>query len=170
MRGVLLKFPAMSDEPISAMAAIEVDWYGQRAGFPILWSLDLLGDRLEFNFECGAPASCDEVEGFVAGLWQRDVGEFFLVAADGRYQEFNLSPTGAWWSARFRGYRDQECECPCDSVITSAARSRSGWRARLSVLRSEVIEWNRFQVTAVLGGRYFSTGDCTGEPDFHKLS
>lgn len=151
------------------MHRIEYDWYGERAGFPILWSLESAGDRLEFTFESGSAPACDEVEGFVAGLWQRDVGEFFLIAADGTYQESNLSPTGAWWSARFRGYRDQECECRTASVMTSAARSRSGWRATLSVPCSEVIEWQRFQVTAVLAGRYFSTGTCSGQPDFHRF-
>lgn len=151
------------------MERIEQDWYGTRAGFPILWSLETRGDLLEFTFESGAPAACDEVEGFVAGLWHKDVGEFFLIAEDGRYQEFNLSPSGAWWSARFRGYRDQECECPCPSVVTQAARSRSGWKASLTVLRSETIDWKRFQVTAILDGRYFSSGLCAGEPDFHRF-
>lgn len=157
-----LKFPGL-------MQRIESDWYGQRAGFPVLWSLEVFDDRLEFQFESGAPAVCEEAEGFVAGLWQKDVGEIFLIAQDGRYQEFNLSPTGAWWSARFRGYRDQECECPCPSVRTTASRSRAGWRAQLSVSCSEIIEWDRFQITAILGGRYFSTGRCEGEPDFHRF-
>lgn len=148
---------------------MERDWYGERAGFPLEWSLAVVDERLEFAFECGCPAACDEVSGFVEGLWRRDVAEFFLIAADGTYQEFNLSPTGAWWSARFRGYRDQECECRCASVSTSAARSRSGWKATLSVGVVDVIAWERFQVTAILEGRYFSTGECSGEPDFHRF-
>ncbi len=148
---------------------MERDWYGVRAGFPLQWSLTVVDERLEFAFECGCPAACDEVHGFVEGLWRRDVAEFFLIAANGSYQEFNLSPTGAWWSARFRGYRDQSGACLCDSVVTTAARSRSGWKASLSVLVSEVLEWERFQVTAIIGGRFFSTGDCSGEPDFHRF-
>ncbi|MBX3172535.1 MAG: hypothetical protein KF760_34345 [Candidatus Eremiobacteraeota bacterium] len=148
---------------------MECDWYGQRTGFPLKWSLEVVGSRLEFAFECGCPAACEEVSGFVEGLWRRDVAEFFLIAADGSYQEFNLSPTGAWWSARFRGYRDQERECRCTSVVTSAGRSRAGWKAWLSIAVAEVIAWERFQVTAILGGRYFSTGKCSGEPDFHKF-
>jgi hypothetical protein len=148
---------------------MKTDWYGEKAGFPILWSLSRVGERLEFTFECGCPASCDEVSGFVEGLWNRDVGEFFLIAADGRYQEFNLSPTGAWWSARFRGYRDQECQLPDLSVTSTGARSRSGWKASLTVPVSEILEWERYQVTAILGGRFFSTGRCEGEPDFHRF-
>lgn len=148
---------------------VKTDWYGERTGFPVEWSLEVADGRLEFAFACGQPAACDEVSGFVEGLWNRDVGEFFLIAADGRYQEFNLSPTGAWWSARFRGYRDQECSLPGLSVTTSAARSRSGWKATLSVPVSEVLPWERYQVTAILGGRYFSSGECVGEPDFHRF-
>jgi len=151
------------------MPTIATDWFASRAGFLVDWSLDVLGEQLKFAFECGCPAACDEVSGFVEGLWNRDVCEFFLVASDGSYQEFNLSPTGAWWSARFRSYRSQESVCPGLSVVTSAARSRSGWKATLSVPVAEVIAWERFQVTAILGGRYFSTGACTGEPDFHRL-
>lgn len=151
------------------MQRIEQDWFGARAGFAVDWSLQVVGERLEFAFECGCPAACEEVTGFVEGLWQRDVAEFFLVANNGSYQEFNLSPTGAWWSARFRSYRQQECACPCSSVVTTAARSRSGWKASLSVAVGEVVAWQRFQVTAILGGRYFSTGVCSGEPDFHKF-
>lgn len=151
------------------MPSIDYDWFGSRAGFAVKWSFTVQDGRLEFAFECGCPAACDEVVGFVEGLWQRDVAEFFLIGADGAYQEFNLSPTGAWWSARFRGYRDQECECRCDSVVTTAARSRSGWKASLAVDVAEVIGWERFQITAILGGRYFSTGLCAGEPDFHRF-
>ena len=151
------------------MPTIATDWFGARAGFLLEWSLEVVGGQLEFAFECGSPAACDEVSGFVEGLWNRDVCEFFLVASDGRYQEFNLSPTAAWWSARFRSYRSQEATCPELSVVTSAARSRSGWKASLSVPSSQILEWERFQVTAILGGRYFSTGECAGKPDFHRF-
>ena len=44
--------------------------------------------------------------GFAEGLWEQDVAEFFVADPEtGHYQEFNLSPGGAWWSAIFSGPR-----------------------------------------------------------------
>ncbi len=45
-------------------------------------------------------------EGFVEGLWEHDVAEFFLLdRRRGTYQEYNLSPGGAWWAAAFSAPR-----------------------------------------------------------------
>ena len=136
------------------------------------YSLEVVGERLEFHFLSGWPASCEEkASGFVGGLWERDVGEFFLMAEDGSYQEFNLSPTGAWWSARFRGHRDFTREDQCPSVKTGSERSPEGWKAWMSVELQDVIQWKKTNVCAILGGRYFCTGHCDGgEPDFHLAS
>ena len=42
---------------------------------------------------------------FVEGLWEYDVAELFVRDARGAYQEFNVSPTGAWWSMTHTEYR-----------------------------------------------------------------
>jgi len=152
---------------------MERDWFGQPAGFAVEYSLAVVGERLEFNFSSALPPDCEEkARGFVGGLWERDVGEFFLMAEDGSYQEFNLSPTGAWWSARFRGYRDFIREDQCPSMKTGAATTpEGGWKAWLTVELRDLIEWEKTNVCAILGGRYFCTGrNNGGEPDFHLAS
>lgn len=156
----MLKFPAMRD------------WFGEPAGFALEYSLEVAGPRLQFHFSTGWPPSCDpEARGFVSGLWERDVAEFFLMAEDGSYQEFNLSPTGAWWSARFRGYRDLLREDQCPSVATGAHSTTEGWSAWLSVELRDLIEWKKTNVCAILGGRFFCAGHSSGgQPDFHLAS
>jgi len=155
------------------MISLERDWFGEPAGFALEYSLEVVAERLEFIVSCGLPPSFDEkAQGFVGGLWERDVGEFFLMAEDGSYQEFNLSPSGAWWSARFRGHRDFIREDPCQSVFAEGQRTpEGGWKAWLAVELRDLIEWKKTNVCAILGGRYFCTGHrAGGEPDFHLAS
>ncbi|HPZ46075.1 MAG TPA: DOMON-like domain-containing protein [Novosphingobium sp.] len=39
------------------------------------------------------------------GLWQATCAELFLALPDGRYREFNFSPSGQWAAYDFHGYR-----------------------------------------------------------------
>jgi len=75
---------------------------------PFSWSVAL--DPEALWFVCSLPGGhvCTRLgtKGeFVEGLWEEDVAELFIKTADGRYQEFNIGPSGAWWSMTLSGYR-----------------------------------------------------------------
>lgn len=72
-----------------------------------LWMTDANDVLIEFRVE-GAdalllppPASPERCD----GLWQKTCFEMFLLADDGKYFEFNLSPTSQWAIYAFDGYR-----------------------------------------------------------------
>lgn len=45
-------------------------------------------------------------------LWKTTCFELFLYDGDGRYREFNFSPSGQWATYSFSGYRNLEGEAP----------------------------------------------------------
>jgi len=163
------------------LISLEYDWYGQPPGCPLAFSLGLQGEELTFRFQAAKAPEADlslACGTFLAGLWQQEVAEFFIRKGSGpAYQEFNLSPSGAWWSALFSGYREQVREVPCPTAKTRAHWSDRGWEAELSVSLQDLIvlegSWQnaRIKVTAILhtqNPRYFCYGyGCAGEPDFH---
>jgi hypothetical protein len=75
----------------------------------VKWALAKDSQALWFACEVLAPPLCDtryKAGEFIEGLWTTDVAEFFLQDAhSGEYQEFNISPVGAWWSCSFSEYR-----------------------------------------------------------------
>ncbi len=158
------------------------DWYGRPPHHSARFSVSLDGDRLLYRFEADKAAECDtslQTRQFVEGLWEQDVAELFIMAPSGRYQEFNLSPTGAWWCATFSDYREREAVLSNLRVETSARRDETRWSVQLSLrLRDLVVLegldvrhalWN---VTAILSPRdpeYLSWGRKNEyPPDFHR--
>ena len=78
---------------------------------------------------------------FTEGLWESDVVELFL--ADGntnRYQEFNVAPNGAWWTAAFNDYRELSSkpipEAALSEVEILSDESPAGFRVGMSYPRS----------------------------------
>jgi hypothetical protein len=114
---------------------------------------------------------------FIEGLWERDVAEFFLINARGEYQEFNLSPDGAWWSMLFTSYRERSARVlKPTGVVVSVEREPQSWRGTIGVPRAELQvapdEIVGIHVSGILYGgsevRYLSSaGQPSFDPDFH---
>lgn len=107
-----------SEPPLEVSAVLELprvelgaDWYGQEVTPPVSYTLAIDPEALWFLGERAASPKCDRAHttgDFVEGLWEQELIELFLceeTAGSTRYQEFNLSPTGAWWTAVFDEYR-----------------------------------------------------------------
>lgn len=120
-------------------------------------------------------AGCGE---FLEGLWEFDVAECFIAGPEG-YLEFNLSPTGAWWCARFSAPRVRDEAMPRPRAITrvGSRKATGGWLAALGIpleaLRREA-GWDdhiHINVTFIVGEpqRFLTVADLgEGQPDFHR--
>lgn len=116
---------------------LDRNWDGTRSSLAVdVWLLRD-GSRLVFGARIPLSAHCDmglKRGDYVEGLWQQDVAEFFIASADGRYQEFNLSPTGAWWSMSFSEPRvREESFSPPNGVETLGEIGDSSWQVVLSI-------------------------------------
>jgi len=86
------------------------DWHGAPLSVPLSWTVAV--DPRAIWCVCCLPgglvsAASGSSGEFREGLWNGDVAELFLKGRDGSYQELNLSPSGAWWSMTFIGYRER---------------------------------------------------------------
>ncbi len=167
---------------------ISRDWAGnetqQRIEFSLLLDPESLWFQVRVDYSGSSPFfNPNHHRGeFVEGLWQMDVAEFFLCDPEsGNYQEFNLAPSGAWWSQFFSEYRQiaQEKFNPPTVEIHHSTIDSSCWQALLSVSRSSLkvdlakTSLLRAQVCFILGDpqQFFAWGSDPGcEPDFHKSS
>ena len=168
--------PGQSWEPISR------DWFNQPTLYRPAFQLTLTEETLAFRFKVDKPPECDlnhRRGQFVEGLWEREVAELFVMAPSGRYQEFNVSPAGAWWSASFSAYREREKSLDGLSVRTLAKPEAHSWEVELQVpVRDLVVldgfelDQARWNVTAILSPEeptYLSWGRIEkSQPDFHR--
>lgn len=171
----------IADSPSSPPTPIARDWFGEPARHRAAFRLWLASERLHFYFQAGKAPECDltlQPGDFVEGLWHKDVAELFLMGPDGRYQELNLSPRGAWWCAVFSGYRQREKAWAPPGVEVAGGRDDGRWWAELSIPLSDLevlppggLSQARLNVAAILGPErpeYLSFGHHQGgEPDFH---
>jgi len=87
------------------------------------------------------------------GLWEYDVAEFFIFDIKAKkYQEFNLSPTGSWWTMLFCDYRkqDQNNLTIPDRIEIYSDYSEKMWQVALK------LPLNQLSVD------FFDPGNCTG--------
>jgi len=161
-------------------ASIEKDWHNmplKPAARYLFWTTD---DWFYFLAGHEKPPFChpDSQPGvFREGLWLDDVAEFFLQPKPGGpYLEFNLSPTGTWWSCRFDRIRQPAQEEPqkTESVETNSEVTANGWQAMAKIPLSRIgpLEEARGNVCFILESpnqRFFTTATPTCEnPDFHR--
>ncbi|QQL45151.1 hypothetical protein [Sulfuriroseicoccus oceanibius] len=142
------------------------------------------GRRLVFHFSAALPfeaAPGSTCGAFQAELWKHDCAEFFLVnPANGRYLEFNISPTGAWWAASFTAPRQQEAEQHFQNVdcSTTTLDEDKLWAIEFSLPATDIeavlgapLEALCGNVTAILQSpdQIFLTAARLGgtQPDFH---
>lgn len=156
-------------------------WNGETLPARARWVVALDPARLWFLGEFPvAPPPPKHAQGqFVEWLAEADdVVELFIKGGDGCYQEWHISPDGAWWSMLFTGYRTRcmEPKIP-EGVEIDVTRSAAQWVGVLSAPRSnlEVALDDRamIQVSGCIFSRgavsYFTTaGQPTYEPDFHE--
>ena len=148
------------------------------------YGISLSGDLLVIDYSCPYSPLMGRTHNqgdFVEGLWEYDVGELFVYAPrTGVYQEYNIAPTGAWWSCRFSAYRQRIGGVfSKPSVKTEATYSESGWEARLTLpidrlaLPDTTIEDLRFNICIIQGQNprhYLSAATiATEHPDFHHV-
>lgn len=106
----------------------------------------------------------------VEGLWDYDVVECFVVAADGRYFELELGAGGHYLALAFDAPRrrvDDFARAPLALEWESGAES---WRARCLVPRAWLPEpVARANAFAIAGGEFAVHTPVGGErPDFHR--
>jgi hypothetical protein len=152
---------------------------------PIRWSMTQDGNSLWFF--CSIPSAPSYDEGykpgeFVEGLWLQDVAEFFLRDAEsGEYQEFNVAPSGAWWTCVFTEYRKRAMNFPkprsvCVERKVTADRWEVVFGVKLSELSIMITSQTHLHVAVISADpvgsataqRFFSSHPLAGaEPDFH---
>jgi hypothetical protein len=148
---------------------------------PFRWAVGLDDERLVFSASVASGAPLYNVHNpphaFVEGLWNEDLVELFIMNKRGEYQEFNVSPSGAWWSCCFASYRTRSAIPPQLTPLAVASVVREdGWTTnfivRLSELSVPLEPSSRVHVSAIVSvegeRRYLSSAPVLGiEPDFH---
>lgn len=104
------------------------------------------------------------------GLWKTTCFEIFVGDASTEYDEYNLSPSGAWAAYHFDDYRSGmgtkeatvEIDSSADSKgLTLIAKIESQFPLPASVGLTAVIEESDGRI------RYWATTFAPGKPDFH---
>lgn len=155
-------------------------WNGDCLARPFQWSLTIDSQRLWFVSEIPAAPSEKKLHGsgeFVEGLWESNVAELFVMASDGKYQEFNVSEDGAWWAMTFLSHRVRSPSPKVPKGVTiTTERSTQSWTAIMAIpLASLEVEWNQNVALHVCGILYrqgvptylTSKAQSGFPPDFH---
>ncbi len=162
------------------------DWYGQDSAHDCRFALNPVDRGLRLILEVHKSAYLPQrhqAGDFVEGLWTQDVAELFVATGSSSYREFNFSPTGAWWAAQFRDYRDLERSLPDVRPEISTSLTLDSWRVDVLLptksLGTELEEDPcslRVKVCSILytspsvPPTYLcSTSPTQGPPDFHRL-
>lgn len=188
MKGLpcLLSSERLSTETILGLPhhPISRDWYAKHMPFPACYLVALDPVALHFSVQVAHhpvyDRSCRQGE-FREGLWSKDCAELFVREADSnRYQEFNLAPSGAWWSAWFEGSRKRIGVASPSLACAAAEITADGWKAWLSIDRTQLslsphaLRQGAANVTLILNHpdeHFYSVADLgAGEPDFHRIN
>ena len=118
---------------------------------------------------------------FKEGLWEKDAAEFFILDdKNDSYQEFNLSPAGAWWTSLFNAYRknDNSYKVP-EEIGVHTENLSDAIRTTLTFPRSKLGVSCSFRALTLMNlcgtvtepnNRFVSWAEIeTNEPDFHKV-
>ena len=173
----------LSLDSLSAIPLLKLscDWRGDPLTVEVGFQLFFDNRRLIFVFSCEGAPSYFQAQGpgvFAQGLWKMDVAELFIVEPEThRYQEFNLSPGGAWWSAVFSEYRKLESEVQVLEVQTLSRIEEARWFAAIEIPLSALKILfsplrSRANVAAIIFGesrRHLSWSRLGGQQvDFHR--
>jgi hypothetical protein len=157
-------------------------WRDQNIPFQVSFLLLLSVTDLFFGIRASRPPTFDrsvKPGSFHEGLWEKDVAEIFICEDEGtRYQEFNLAPSGAWWTQPFSHYRIRESGyLPPKTIKTFTSISEIGWEGLLIVPRASLSvactfsETSRVNVACIIHDPdpvYLSWAyDPNRDPDYH---
>lgn len=176
------------DSEIEPLHYIVTDWYEDKTPFSVQFSLLTDSQSLLFAGWVSLPNDYSlkynlsfKPGEFREELWKEDVLELFLGQSNSNfYQEFNIAPSGAWWSAAFRNYREPLLEADIPKAVQTFSELGEGsWHARILIpLESLLIpnfqlEKSTCNMNAILGDhpRYFFSYAklSSSKPDFHLV-
>lgn len=171
----LSKFPSFK---------IQNGWLSGQDNQPPEFTLAVDPQNFLFSFHANSkPRHNSEKQGaFVSGLWNYDVAEIFLKDDDSdSYQEFNLSPSGAWWTQCFESYRKPSSQkTNQEQVQTFSEINKDNWEVGIIIpknilgINCSFSENSKANICAILGQNprnYFSYNSVTSnKPDFHEES
>jgi hypothetical protein len=121
--------------------------------------------------DTGPPRIPDAPRGArVEGLWEYDVVECFVAAADGRYLELELGAGGHYLALAFAAPRRRSDELLSPALEIEWHRGAAGWTARCAVPRAWVPEpVARVNAFAIARGEFAAHQPVGGaHPDFHR--
>ena len=152
-------------------------WDGLRATDLEVAQVDFRIDREGLHVEVSAPFHGDEKPPWPIGpldrLWEYEVVELFLLAADGRYLEIEMGPHGHYLVLLMKGVRDLD-KLIRGLVCTTRIRGNC-WQGELHLppehLPGRMTHVNAYAVHgAGAGRRYLAAFPVPGtRPDFHQL-
>ena len=164
--------------------SFKYDWFGKPLNVKADFLLAYNTERIYFAFKCEQKAFINpdhQKKIYTLGLWEYDVVEFFLSdPKSGRYQEFNISPAGSWWSMLFSEYRK---EYPNHFILPQELEIISNltenmWEVGFSIPLDQLsLDFSDLKqltgnVTSIINGRdrkYLSWANIkSGKPDFHR--
>ena len=159
----LIPHPAFAPVKVQKLA---VRW-GRLSGHEMMLRFRLDG--------CGALVLPPRAEPARAdGLWQTTCAELFLALPEGRYREFNFSPSGEWAAYDFHGYRTGMSEYqPARPPRIETDQGLSVSTLTVFLPESEFAGIGFAALSAVIeeqGGRksYWAARHGGEKPDFHN--
>ncbi len=172
-----LSFETLTDLP---RQTFKTDWTGRRLDFRAEFALAETPTHFHYLAAAEMEPKCSShaCGAFVEGLWEQDVAELFIREPDStHYQEWNVSPTGAWWSQRLTNARITEPKFAPDAATeTQVLEMPAGWGIWLKIPHTQPLSRGaRINVTMIVTGkdgdrRFLSC--CPNpdiEPDFHTI-
>lgn len=106
-------------------------------------------------------------------LWQTTCFEMFLADGEGRYREYNFSPSGEWAAWTFAGYRNRAADHePVAAPVTAIDSGLSVFTCTVFLDGGELAQASRAAFSAVLdegegGVSYWALRHGREKPDFH---
>lgn len=142
------------------------------------WS-ELADGRLMLRFKVAGCASLVipsfKGRGRADDLWKATCFELFLYDGEGRYREFNFSPSGQWAAWRFSGYRTEREDWEPLAVPEITHDHGANLFALTAFIAAAELEGAQMAaISAVLieeDGRrpsYWALAHGKAEPDFHE--
>lgn len=120
----------------------------------------------------GVPVGAASDAGRTDGLWRSTCFEVFACLPDGRYAEFNISPSGEWAAYGFTGYRENMTNLEGPISVIRAERNGDAFELQAIVSWTDWPFIDRIGLSAVIedldgGLSYWALAHPSDKPDFH---